>query len=236
MRTQTQTPIVLAMLVAAAMAVPIAAAPITMSYVGTTGQTRVFAGDITGLGLGTVNAVTVTGGDTGGTDGVFSGFDLDFLLLDVDGNLLTTGDQVLPFQTGATMVSPGTISNQGGSAYQPTVAHPGTLFGLNADTSIDFATATIGSLDASFADPLAVNTSNGWVTLGYSGSLTAAFPATSIGSSLWVFVGEVGPSTTETLLANVDVTGLPAVPAPGALLLGALGTSVVAWMRRRQTL
>jgi hypothetical protein len=231
-------PIVTTAAFALVVAAQVTAAPVTMTQTGYVGQTRVFRGDLTGLGLGSVTGVTVSdGGAFGGSDGVFSGFDLDFVLLDADGDWSTTGDQTLPLQATAT-VTPGSIRNAGSSPYQPTALHPGSLFGLNAGGSIDLATATIAVRDADFSVPpysLAVDTSNGWVTLGDNGSLTTAFPETLIGSHLWLFVGEAGPNTTEQMLAAVEVTG-PIVPVPGAIVLAGLGTSLLGALRRRRIL
>jgi len=215
------------------------AAPVTMSFSGYYGQTRVFEGNLNDLGLGVVTGVTITGGNTGGADGVFSGFDTDFVVLDKDGDFSTKGDQILPFQTGTMTVTEGTIRSASLSAYQPTTAHPGKLFGLNADGSVDFATATIGTRDAFFRTvPLSldVDHSSGWVTLGDGGSLTAAFPDTVTGTGLWLFIGEVGPNTTEGMHATVELKGLPSVPAPGAVLLASLGAVVVSALRRRNVL
>jgi len=230
MRTRISFLIVATAVIAVAAAPPVAAAPVTMSSDGTIGQTRVFRGDLTGMGLTTLDAVTVIGGSSGGQPGVFSGFDMDFILLDADGNLGTTGDQILP--TTASTVTQGTITPSG--TYVATGAHPGPLFGLNLDGTIDVATATIGTLDASYANPLAVDTSSGWVTLGYDGSFNAVFPETAIGDSMWLFIGEVGIDTTEGINANVRVPDAPIIPAPGALMLCAMGTSLVTWLRSRK--
>jgi hypothetical protein len=44
-------------------------------------------------------------GQLGGQTGVFSGCDIDFLLLDADGDLSTTGDQVMPLLATATVAA-----------------------------------------------------------------------------------------------------------------------------------
>jgi len=207
-----------------------------MIWYGTSGQTQVFRGDLGGIGLGDLNTVVVTDAVAGGgSAGVFSGFDLDFIVLDQDGNFATAGDRILPFETPQTYVTPGAVRPS--ASFVPTPLHPGILFGLNADGSIDFATATIRVNDASYNGlALAPDSSHGWVTLGDGGMLTATFPQTTLTSSgMYLFVGEVG-SYDEGLRATVDVTGRPTIPAPGAIVLGALGAGLVGWMRRRRTL
>jgi len=232
------TPLAIAIAIIAVTAVQVDAVPVTMSSYSVVGQTRVFRGDLSGLGVGTVYTATVTdAGAGGGQTGVYSGFDLDFLLLDADGNLSTTGDQILPLQTG-TGATAGSIRDQATSPYQPTASHPGSLFGCNIDGSIDFATASIATCNGFYSELwMAVDTSGGFVTLGDDGSLTAEFPDTLIGSGLYLFVGETGLAalgSTEGLRANVEINQLPVVPAPGAILLASLGTVLLAGLRRRR--
>jgi hypothetical protein len=235
MHRQRRLPIGATIILALLVIAPAGAVPVTMSFLGNIGQTRIYQGSVSGLGLTSVNAVTLTdAGVVSGADGVFSGFDLDFVLLDADGNLATTGDQILP-SLGTATVIPGTITSPISSIYQPTAAHPGSLFGLHGDATLDAATATIGALDAGYANPLAVDTSHGWVTLGYGGSFSTTFATTSTSPSLYLFVGQVGAATLESFSANVDDTGRgPAIPAPGAVPLCAIGASVVGWLRRRR--
>ena len=219
-------------------ATQVGAVPVAMSPYSVVGQTRVFRGDLSGLGVGSVYSAKITdAGALGGQTGVFSGSDIDFLLLDADGDLSTTGDQVLPYQTASTSVAPGSIRTP--TTYVPTASHPGILFGLNGDGSIDFATATIGVRDASYNANLeffSVDSSDGWVTVGDSGSLYASFLNTPIGSSLWLFVGEAGlaaQGSTELLGAGVEIN-VPGIPAPGALLLVGFGSILVGALRRRK--
>jgi hypothetical protein len=233
------TPLAIVIAIIVTTAAQVDAVSVTMSPYSTPtiGQTRMFRGNVSGLGVGTVYSATITDtGTFGGSDGVFSGFDLDFLLLDADGDWATTGDRILPLQTPATSLAPGSIRNPFWSTYQPTASHPGSLFGLKGDGSIDFAVSTIAVRDASFSPALGVDTSSGWLTIGDNGVLSVDFPDTLVGSSLWLFVGEVGPLTTENLHATVQINGRPTVPVPGAILLASFGTVLLGGLVRRRVL
>jgi len=162
------------------------------------GQTTLWRADLSGAD-GTIRAVAIKDLNTqGGSSGVFSGFDVDFLVFDRDGDLSTVDDRILPTENPLTFVgNDGTVRKGLDSIYKPTAAHPGRLFGLNEDNSIDFATATLGIADAVYlpgVQNLSVDTSNGWVSIGDGGSIRVAFPLTSVSSegSLFLFLGDVG--------------------------------------------
>ena len=126
-----------------------------------------------------------------GSDGVFCGFDLDFLLFDNDGVLNGNEFGVI----NSTLINGGGIENAGTSPYQPTTLHPGPLFGTNVSGQLDAATATLGTLDANFQlGNLSVDTSGGWVSLGDVGWIigTVQNVTYNAGENLYLFVGDAG--------------------------------------------
>jgi hypothetical protein len=214
-------------LVAACWSVYANAVPLVVTNEGVVGQTTVFKASLTGISSISNGIVIDSNSGLGGSPGVFSGFDLDFVWLDVDGNFATTGDRVFAssysFTTGT--VRPTTDPN-----FQPTAARPGPTFGSTAANSIDAGLATLSTLDAFFSVP-STSTSFGFLTLGDGGSLAFAFdPAVALGPNSALFLGEVGNSPGEFVSANVSIN----VPEPGSLLLLGLGILGLALVRRQR--
>jgi len=116
-----------------------------------------------------------------------SGFDLDAVLLDFDGNLATTGDR---YYASSYLFTAGSTRFTLDSSMLPNAAHPGPTFGSLNSTTIDLATATLNVIDGvSVAD---VNTANGFLTLGDGGTLIANFsPPVPVGATLFLLTGEV---------------------------------------------
>ena len=90
----------------------------------TVGGTLTFSASLSGLGLSEVGSITVTddGTPVGGASGIFSGFDLDALFLDVDGDILTAGDR---FFGTSFAFSAGSTRPTGNPDLLPTVATRG---------------------------------------------------------------------------------------------------------------
>jgi hypothetical protein len=184
--------------------------PVTVSSYGQVGQTSIYRADLSAL-VGTVSSVTIVDqGAPVGSSGIFSGVDVDFVVFDADGDPTTTGDQLVPLTSAATAVTPGvvrTASDGSPSAYQPTADHPGPLFGLEADQTIDHATATLGTRDGTYWEGVYfdVDHSDGWVSLGQGGALRAAFGLLGLtGESMYLLIGDAGPPA-ETLGADVEI-------------------------------
>ncbi len=184
--------------------------PVTMLPHQTEGQTFLFRGQVSAAGLGSIRSVTVTDDSSaGGSSGVFSGFDLDFIAFDLDGDFATTADRIVPLDSPLTTVTPGIVRKGAASPYTPTAMHPGPLFGLEADGDLDANVATLAYADASYVpgvENFAVDTSDGWVSLGVGGSIDVRFPLISQGveESLYLFIGEVGPQD-ESPAASVAI-------------------------------
>ena len=209
------------------------AVPLTFTNQGVSGQTTIFRGALGGIGLTQIGSVSVADSNsgTGGSAGVFSGFDLDFAFLDLDGNFATAGDRVFASVFNFTT---GTIRATANPDFLPTVLRPGPTSGSSAVNAIDAGLSTLSSLDGFF--PAGFNTDNvsGWLTLGDGGSLKLGFASlVTLTGSEALFLGEVGTSAGELADgASVNVSSNP-IPEPGSLALACVGLAGIGYVRRK---
>lgn len=180
-------------------------------------STGVYKADLTGFPLLTeIASISIKDDNSGtsGSPGAYSGFDLDALFLDVDGDYTTTGDQ---FYANSYVFTAGSIRPTGDPQFASNTSGP--LNGMNADGTVNEAFATLNAIDAIFF-------STGSISLGDGGSLSANFaPAIPVAATLFLITGEVGDNG-EGISATITVSDEPAVvplPAAAWLLLGGLG-------------
>lgn len=213
---------------------PLFATSLTLTNQGVDGSTTVFSAPLGGLGFSQISTISITDSNsqTGGSPGVFSGFDLDFLFLDLDGVYATTGDRVygtlFTFTTGTTRAT-------ADPNFIPTVSRPGPTSGSLATNSIDFAQATLNTRDGFFGAGLSTDLVSGFLTLGDGGSLIVGFlPPVALTGTETLFVGEVGNDPGEQLGANVTAAQDVPVPEPASLSLVGIGLT---WygMRKRKS-
>lgn len=188
----------------------------------TTAQsTRLYRADLTGLGLDQIAAIKIIDSNSGvgGSPGAYSGFDLDAIFLDVDGDATTLGDQVY---ASSFLFSAGTL--RPGGLPSPTA---GPTSGSSSATSIDEPFATLNAIDAIWFG-------TGSLTLGDGGTLTALFaPDVLVGPSLYLFVGEVSGDPGENVSGLIEVSDTPpAVPLPASALLLLSGFGLMSFSRR----
>lgn len=207
------------------------AVPLLFSSEGLVGQTGAASAPLNGLGLTTIATITLADNNAGtaGSPGIFSGFDLDMVFIDLDGSLATTGDRVFG---SAFVFTTGAVRPTADPGLQPTLAHPGPTFGSLALNTIDFPTATLNALDAAYGSPLNT-TSSGYLTLGDGGTLVVGFGGGVVLSTGLerLFIGEVGGNG-EIAEASATVSDIP-LPLPGTLALFGLGALGLGITRRR---
>jgi len=212
---------------------------------GTTGSpsfqvTGVFRFDLTNVGgLTSLDSITLTGNNTGGAPGRFTGFDLDAIVLshtlisNASGAPGLTTLNVFDYSSVGTNLTPGTLRS---SVHNDTQLF-GTLAGSN-NTLIDNSVARIGIFDAvsttSTPDltPGSLPYADGYVSIGDGGVLKFTFSSpVSITSPIYLYIGEAG-NNTETVSTSVVVSGssgggntvpLPTAMVSGLGLIGALG-------------
>lgn len=207
------------------------AVPVTFTHVGSVGGNAVFSADLSGTGLGQIQSIKVTdnNGGSAGASGIFSGFDLDALFLDYDGDLTTTADQIF---ASSFLFTAGSIRATVDATLLANGAHPGPTFGSLDGSTVDLATATLNTLDGV---PIAdVNQADGFLTLGDGGILTAIFaPPVAFSGSLFLMTGEVGDNG-ESLDALVTVSDTLQVPEPGSLSMVGLGLLLIGFAALRR--
>ena len=198
--------------------------PVDVGFVAPTATgTLVQRVDLTLVGSPTISTLTLRdiSAGIGGDPGVFSGYDLDAVFLDRDGDISTTGDQFaftsLAFTGGA--IRGGAAADQLPSALNDI----GQYFGTNnAGQIVPFGPGG-GSLDATLGLFDGVNSAStlnadGFLSMGDGGELVLTFANIAVAGGLYLIIGEVGGQG-EKLQVEVSQ-----VPLPGAvwLLLSAI--------------
>ena len=182
------------------------------------GLTTVFSSEIVAPDdLDIVQVVVRDNNRLQGADGIYSGFDLDFVFLDADGDLGTTNDRIFP-EPRVIEENFGSVRDREESDFQGFVDEDGRfislygLFGLNGVAFVDESVATLNTLDAQFVAPaLLVEDSSGFLSLGDGGQLRLTFdrntnPAfLNAGDRTFLMVGEAGLQDGENLASDVTI-------------------------------
>lgn len=192
------------------------AAPIDIiNPVATSGPGSVFYQiDLTTLGLSQISWIEIEDPGTNSSGRQNSGFDLDAMFIDADGDFRTTGDQTYASRFDVTL---GTASNGRSTA----------ILNNTDGTNVDFAAATLNLFDGVARD------TTGFFSMGDNGIVRAIFdpaaPIPAVGS-LFLLAGELGDSEVLSRITISDTPSEVPLPAGGVLLLTALGAMI---LRRR---
>lgn len=205
----------------AAQAVPVTVTKLSGLTGGTPALTAVFLADLSSVGIGTIQSITIRDNSLGlgGAPGQFTAFDLDAIIL--SNTLCATAACVAALTplsvfdyTGGSIFSPGT---------QRTPVDP-KLFGTGPiGNTVDNAVATLGLFDgnASTATPF------GFISLGDNGVITFNLTSALSTSGLYMYFGEVGDNG-EAAASDITISQNPVgVPEPDSLVLLALGLGLI---------
>lgn len=191
--------------------------------------------DLAAAGLTTINTIVLRdiSGGIGGDAGIFSGYDIDAVFLDADGDLNTAGDRVF---LSSFVFSGGDIRPGAGPLQQPDpVNNYGDYFGTNAAGNVGpfgpggTKNATLNLFDGiNISDRL---NANGYLSMGDNGVLTLTFADILVSNFQYLIFGEVGGQG-EAL--QVEVPGQ--VPLPGAVWLFLSAIAVLFGFSRRRSM
>lgn len=204
------------LLVTGVAAAPAKATTLELNFTQVNNTQTIFRSDnLINLGFTEIGSITFQDDGVGSSaPGLFTGFDLDALVLDVDGNAETLDDQFFAsnfiFSAGTTRPTTNTSAlptSEGGLQ-----GRPGPTFGAFDASTVDLSTATLGTFDGVPGN----TTADGFLSLGDNGTLIANFEptvSTATLDSLFVLIGDVG--ITENIGASIFISDEPAsVPEP----------------------
>lgn len=212
---------------AGAQAVPVSFTKLTGLTGGSLAGTAVYQGDLSGLGLGSIQSIIITDSSfgLGGAPGQFSGFDLDAIKLSTT-NCATAacaqglaGLGVFDFGITGTPFTPGAQR----FPFDP------KLFGTGlAGVTVDNSVATLGDFDAE--STTAIPGAFGFLSMGDGGILSFNLTSPASTAGLFLYIGEVGDNG-EVAAGNIEVRDTQ-VPEPATLSLVALAVLTL-WSIRR---
>jgi hypothetical protein len=211
-------------------AVPLTLDALTGFTGGSPAQTGVFRADLSSAGIGNILSITIQDSNSGigGSNGEFSGFDLDAIILS---NTYCesaacaaglTGLGVFDYSPSGTLFNPG-------SQRPPTDP---ALFGTGAGgTEVDDLIATLGLFDG---DSSTVSP-DGFLSMGDGGSLSLNLTSAVATSGMYLYFGEVG-SNGEVAGGQITISDRPVtdVPEPSTLGLLLAGLSGLLYRRRHR--
>jgi hypothetical protein len=204
---------------------------------GAPADTKVERVDLAAAGLTSINTIILTDitvpldnpPTMPGSPGIFTGYDLDAVFLDVDGDLTTSGDR---FYLTGTSFTGGTIWDTDATNQMPSAVNDyGTYFGTNdAGNIAEFGNSQDATLDTfDGVNSASRLNADGYLSLGQGGELVLTFADILVGDSLYLMFGEVAGQG-----EALQVSTPSAVPLPGAVWLFLSAIAVLFGMSRRR--
>ena len=173
--------------------------------------TAIFRGDLTSVGFEDLLSITLvdSNSQTGGSNGQYSGFDLDAIKLsNILANTAAEANSALSIDE-FDFSPPGTSFNPGSQRPPEDPKLSGTD---DSGFAVDPTFATLNSFDAIFFG-------TGSVTLGDGGSISFNLKNAVSTENLYLYLGEVSGSSGEALDGTLLVSDVPTIPIPATFWL-----------------